>query len=63
MNTQQIITNYHNAWTSADMKAARAYLAEDLDFQRSSGASPVEKHNRIPPRVETRPDRPWFGFL
>jgi hypothetical protein len=35
MDTKQIITNYHNAWTSGDMEAARIYLADDLDFQGS----------------------------
>ena len=35
MDTKQIVTNYHNAWTSGDMKTARAYLADDLDFQGS----------------------------
>ena len=27
MDTKQVVTNYHNAWTSGDMKAARASLA------------------------------------
>jgi ketosteroid isomerase-like protein len=35
METKQVITNYHNAWTSGDMQAARALLADDLDFQGS----------------------------
>jgi hypothetical protein len=35
MDMKQIITNYHNAWTSGDMEAARIYLADDLDFQGS----------------------------
>ena len=35
MDTKQIVTNYHNAWTSGDIKAARVYLADDLDFQGS----------------------------
>ena len=35
MNTKQVVTNYHNAWTSGNVKAARGYLAEDLDFQGS----------------------------
>lgn len=39
MDTKQIITNYHNAWTSGDMKAARVYLADDLDFQGSIDTS------------------------
>ena len=33
MDTKQVVTNYHDAWTSGDMKKARAYLAVDLDFQ------------------------------
>jgi hypothetical protein len=35
MNTKQVVTNYHNAWTTGDMDAARVYLADDLDFQGS----------------------------
>jgi hypothetical protein len=35
MDTRQVITNYHTAWTSGDMEAARVYLADDLDFQGS----------------------------
>ena len=35
MDTKQVVTNYHNAWTSGDMKAARASLTNDLDFQGS----------------------------
>ena len=35
MDTKQVVTNYHNAWTSGDMQAARVYLADDLDFQGS----------------------------
>jgi hypothetical protein len=35
MDVKQVVTNYHNAWTSGDMKKARAYLADDLDFQGS----------------------------
>ena len=35
MDTKQVVTNYHDAWTSGDMKAARVYLADDLDFQGS----------------------------
>ncbi|MEN6320852.1 MAG: nuclear transport factor 2 family protein [Syntrophaceae bacterium] len=35
MDTKQIVTNYHNAWTSGDVEAARLYLADDLDFQGS----------------------------
>lgn len=35
MNISQVITSYHNAWTSGDMQAARAFLTDDLDFQGS----------------------------
>ena len=35
MDTEQIVTKYHNAWTSGDMQAARLYLTDDLDFQGS----------------------------
>jgi len=35
MNITQVITNYHNSWTSGDMEAARTYLADNLDFQGS----------------------------
>jgi hypothetical protein len=35
MDTKQVVTNYHNAWTSGDIKTARVYLADDLDFQGS----------------------------
>jgi hypothetical protein len=35
MDTKQIVTNYHNAWTSGDVKAARVYLDDELDFQGS----------------------------
>ena len=35
MDTKQVITNYHDAWTSGDMETARVYLADDLDFQGS----------------------------
>ena len=35
MDTKQIVTNYHNAWTGGEMKSARAYMADDLDFQGS----------------------------
>ena len=35
MDTRQIVTNYHNAWTSGDMETARGYLTDDLDFQGS----------------------------
>jgi len=35
MDTKQVVTNYHNAWTGGDFEAARLYLADDLDFQGS----------------------------
>ena len=35
MNAKQVVTNYHNAWTSGDVETARTYLADDLDFQGS----------------------------
>jgi hypothetical protein len=35
MDTKQIVTSYHNAWSSGDMEAARVYLADDLDFRGS----------------------------
>jgi hypothetical protein len=35
MDTKQIVTNYHDAWTGGNMEAARVYLAADLDFQGS----------------------------
>ena len=38
MEPKQVVTNYHNAWTSGDVEAARVYLADDLDFQGSIDA-------------------------
>jgi len=35
MDTKQVVANYHNAWTTGNMKAARSCLADDLDFQGS----------------------------
>jgi hypothetical protein len=35
MDAKQVVTNYHHAWTSGDMKAAQGYLKDDLDFQGS----------------------------
>jgi hypothetical protein len=35
MNTAQVVTKYHDAWTRGDMEAARSCLADDLDFQGS----------------------------
>jgi len=35
VDAKKIVTKYHNAWTSGDLEAARACLAEDLDFQGS----------------------------
>ncbi len=32
MDTRQIVTNYHDAWTRGDLETARSYLADDLDF-------------------------------
>jgi hypothetical protein len=35
MDTKQVVTHYHNAWTSGNMEVARVYLADDLDFKGS----------------------------
>ncbi len=35
MTTQEIIDGYTSAWTSGDMVATRAFLADDLDFEGS----------------------------
>ncbi|MEI8356753.1 MAG: nuclear transport factor 2 family protein [Deltaproteobacteria bacterium] len=35
METKQLVTNYHNAWTSGDLEKAYSYLADNLDFQGS----------------------------
>ncbi|MDD5712330.1 MAG: nuclear transport factor 2 family protein [Smithellaceae bacterium] len=35
MDVKQAVTNYYRAWTTGDMKTARLYLADDLDFQGS----------------------------
>lgn len=35
MDTKKVVTQYHDAWTSGDMEAARDCLADDLDFQGS----------------------------
>ena len=35
MDSKQVVINYHNAWTSGNVEAARVYLADDLDFQGS----------------------------
>ena len=35
MNARQLIETYHSAWTSGDFVAARACLADDLDFKGS----------------------------
>lgn len=35
MKATQIVKSYHNAWTCGHVDAARAYLADDLDFQGS----------------------------
>jgi hypothetical protein len=41
MDTKEIVTKYHQAWTTGDIKSARGYLADDLDFQGS-----IDKFNR-----------------
>lgn len=35
MDTKQIVTNYHNAWTAGNIAAARGWLADDLRFRGS----------------------------
>src|SRR2546428_3951384 len=35
MDARQLVETYHNAWTSGDFAAARACLADDLDFKGS----------------------------
>jgi hypothetical protein len=35
MDAKQVVTNYHNAWIGGEMKTARDFLADDLDFQGS----------------------------
>jgi hypothetical protein len=35
MDAKQVVSNYHNAWTGGDVQSARAYLADNLDFQGS----------------------------
>lgn len=35
MDAKQVVTNYHNAWTSGNIEKARTYLADDLDFKGS----------------------------
>jgi ketosteroid isomerase-like protein len=35
MDAKEIVTRYHQAWTGGDIKAAREYLADDLDFKGS----------------------------
>jgi hypothetical protein len=35
MDTKQVVTGYHDAWTKGEMEKARAFLADDLDFQGS----------------------------
>ena len=32
---REIVTKYHDAWTSGDVKTARSYLADDVEFQGS----------------------------
>jgi len=38
MDTRQLIERYYKAWTGGDFAAARACLADDLDFQGSIDA-------------------------
>jgi ketosteroid isomerase-like protein len=38
MNTRQLVETYHHAWTTGDFAAARACLADDLDFRGSIDA-------------------------
>ncbi len=35
MNTRQLVETYHDAWTRGDFAAARACLADDVDFKGS----------------------------
>lgn len=35
MDAKQVVTGYHNAWSGGDVKGAREYLADDLDFKGS----------------------------
>jgi hypothetical protein len=35
MNTRQLVETYHRAWTTGDFAAARACLADNLDFKGS----------------------------
>ena len=55
MDTKQVVTHYHNAWTSGDMNAARASLANDLDFQGS-----IETFRRKRGRPKKH-DTNWYG--
>lgn len=41
MDAKEIVTRYHTAWTNGDIKSAREYLADDLDFKGS-----IDKFNR-----------------
>jgi hypothetical protein len=41
MDAKEVVTRYHQAWTNGDMKSARGYLADDLDFQGS-----IDRFNR-----------------
>jgi hypothetical protein len=38
MDIRELIDTYHQAWTSGDFAAARACLADDLDFRGSMDA-------------------------
>jgi hypothetical protein len=35
MDTKQVVSGYHEAWTKGEMENARSFLADDLDFQGS----------------------------
>jgi len=35
MDAKEIVTRYHQAWTGGNIKSAREYLADDLEFQGS----------------------------
>ena len=35
MDTEQVVRKYYQAWTNGDMRSARLYLSDDLDFQGS----------------------------
>jgi hypothetical protein len=35
MDTKQVVSGYHQAWTKGEMEKARTFLADALDFQGS----------------------------